>query len=211
MKESESVHRESAPDYDRQAEEWGWRPEVFFGLMWEFVQPGQTLLDAGIGTGLCSVPFHKANLKIYGMDGADDMLQICAEKNVAVELKQHDLLKTPWPYPDEFFHHIICGGVFHFFGDLQSLFSESARILKEGGTFGFTTAELKPAGQRGFAHELDDTSGTKIYHHSKNYILKLLHDNRLVPLKELVFLASVDPATLKEHFAKLYVTRKESA
>lgn len=217
MKESASTHRESAPDYDRQAEEWGWRPEVFFGLMFEYVQPGENLLDLGIGTGLCSAPFRKAGLKIFGLDGEQGMLDACARKNIAVELKRHDLQSTPYPYPDDFFHHIICGGVFHLFGRLDAIFSQAARMLKRGGTFGFNIGELKagdetedsPADQPYFARLFDEASGVKIYYHSDPYIRKLLQANHLAVQKQLVFLASFNPTTKKEYFAKLYVARKE--
>jgi len=53
------AHQESAPDYDRQAKEWGWNPEVFFGLMYQYVEPGQALLDIGIGTASVPSPFTK--------------------------------------------------------------------------------------------------------------------------------------------------------
>lgn len=115
------AHREEAQEYDRQAREWGWNPEVFFGMMWKYVQPGESLLDIGIGTGLCSQAFHKAGLRILGFDGAEEMLQICRSKNIAEELRVHDITDMPWPYADNTFDHVLAAGVFHFFGDLRPI------------------------------------------------------------------------------------------
>ncbi|TKJ39949.1 SAM-dependent methyltransferase [candidate division LCP-89 bacterium B3_LCP] len=206
------AHRESAPEYDQQAQDWGWNPEVIFGLMYEYVNSGEMLLDIGIGTGLCSVPFHRAGLKIYGVDGSSEMLEACKPKNIAAELKQHDLLKTPLPYPDEFCHHAICGGVFHFFGDLRSFFGETARILKKGGIFGFTVGPLKveedQVKENEYIQKLDEASGTSIYFHSDSYIQKLLKENDFTQLKMLEFIASINPETKEEHYCRLYVGQK---
>jgi len=56
-----------ASHYDSEAEVYNWRgPEVVFGLTYGFVNPGESVLDIGIGTGLGSVLFHKAGLRVYG-------------------------------------------------------------------------------------------------------------------------------------------------
>lgn len=71
-----------ASDYDRKAEEYDWRgPEVAFGLSYAFVSPGESVLDIGIGTGLSSVLFHKAGLRVYGMDVSPQMLEACSGKS----------------------------------------------------------------------------------------------------------------------------------
>ncbi len=44
--------------YDEEAEATGWYgPEVAFGLTYAHVQPSQSMLDIGIGTGLGSILF----------------------------------------------------------------------------------------------------------------------------------------------------------
>lgn len=61
--------------YEDEAEACGWfGPEVAFGMAYKYVQPGQSILDIGIGTGLGSVLFRKAGLKVYGMDISPKML-----------------------------------------------------------------------------------------------------------------------------------------
>lgn len=210
------THDESASDYDRQAREWGWNPEVFLGMMYEYIEPGQALLDVGIGTGLCSEPFHQAGLTIHGFDGSKEMLQVCAAKAFAIELKQHDISKIPWPYLDESFHHVISAGVFHFFGELQPIFAEMARILKPQGVYGFAVSRLTTDDlstlknpQRDFARVRDEASDAKIFKHSDAYIQRLLGDTGFALRKMLVFIGSINPETKAEHYATLFVGQKQ--
>ena len=71
------ISREFAEGYDKQSLKYGWLgPEILFGLSYEYLNPGNTMLDIGIGTGLSSIPFHKAGLKIFGVDRSDEMLKI---------------------------------------------------------------------------------------------------------------------------------------
>ena len=217
MRSGKIRSRDYAARFDRSAREMSWHPEVLFGLVWEFVQPGDILLDLGIGTGLASIPFHKAGVKIYGLDASEEMLQVCRSKNFAVELELFDLTNQPLPYPDEFFHHVISTGVFHEFGDLSSLFSETSRLLKKRGTFGFTIDELEPDDmmeytplhQGNFASKPDEEFGTYRYKHRRIYILELLKNNGFVALKEFKFLLSRDPETRREHYEKAYIAGKE--
>ena len=87
--------------YDEEAEASGWfGPEVAFGLTYKYIQPEQSLLDIGIGTGLGSVLFRKAGLKVFGMDISQDMLDACLSKGFT-DLVLHDLKMTPYPYESE--------------------------------------------------------------------------------------------------------------
>ncbi|WP_423224970.1 hypothetical protein [Candidatus Amarolinea aalborgensis] len=64
-----ALHDAYAADYDQQVQAYGCHvADVLFGLCYEYVQPGQRLLDAGIGSGLSAQLFAKAGLEIHGMD-----------------------------------------------------------------------------------------------------------------------------------------------
>ena len=93
---------------------------------------------------MSSIPFHKAGLRIFGLDGSSEVLEVCAAKNFTEELKEHDLRQFPLPYADQFFEHIVSVAVLNSFQDLTPLFKEVARILKKGGIFAFTVEEQKP-------------------------------------------------------------------
>ena len=132
-----------AAQYDESAKRYGWyAPEVLFGLVYDRIEPGEKVLDLGIGTGLSSAPFKKAGLQIHGVDGSAEMLELCASRGVATDLKQHDFLSVPLPYADNHFDHIIACGVFHLVGHLDNVVAEAARLARGAGTFVFTTEEL---------------------------------------------------------------------
>jgi SAM-dependent methyltransferase len=79
--------------YDDEAEASGWfGPEVAFGLAYTYVQPGQSILDIGIGTGLGTVLFRKARMKVCGIDVSPKMLDACRSKGFTA-LQLHDLSK----------------------------------------------------------------------------------------------------------------------
>ena len=209
------AHDREANQYDRQAGEWGWNPEVFFGLMWAYALPGKHLLDAGIGTGLCSEPFFKAGVKISGFDGSEKMLHLCREKRISDNLKVYGIEDFPWPYEDASFDIVLTGGVLHFFGNLEPIFQEARRVLKAKGVFGFTTAVL---GERDLekaelsadaphARVLDEASGVYIYKHGEAYIQRLLGTLGMSAHKKLTFLASCNPQTGVEHYNTLFVAR----
>ena len=205
------AHREDAPAYDRQALEWGWNPGVFLGMMWEHVRPGQRLLDVGIGTGLASAPFRVLGIEVHGFDGAQQMLDVCAAKGFAADLRRHDIVDLPWPYGDAAFDCAICSGVFHFFGDLGPTFGETARVLAPGGVYGFTCSNGSAPGDDepdSYARQLDEASGVKIYVHGSRYVASALDTAGFDLLNKLIFLASKNPETGVEHYGTLYVAQK---
>jgi len=139
MASEESRNNSSmAKDYDSKAEEYDWRgPEVVFGLSYAFVNPGDTVLDIGIGTGLGSALFHKAGLHVYGMDASPQMLAACGSKGFALDLTEHDLTAEPYPYETASMDHAVCLGVLNFFSDLSPVFRQVARIIRDDGVFTF--------------------------------------------------------------------------
>jgi 2-polyprenyl-3-methyl-5-hydroxy-6-metoxy-1,4-benzoquinol methylase len=79
-------HRSSPEDtaryYDQTAKATGWiAPQVAFGMLYEYVEAGQSLLDLGIGTGLSSVLFRRAGLRVSGMDADPEMIEVCRWKH----------------------------------------------------------------------------------------------------------------------------------
>jgi len=209
------AHDQEANQYDQQALEWGWNPEVFFGLMWPYALPGSRLLDVGIGTGLCSEPFFKAGVDISGFDGSEKMLRLCQHKHISNNLKKHGMEDVPWPYGNACFDLVICGGVLHFLGDLEPFLREVKRVLKPEGVFGFTTAVLQkedleaaalPA-DAPYARVLDAASGVHIYKHGEAYIQNLLGTLGMTAHKKLIFLASRNPQTGAEHYNTLFMAR----
>lgn len=209
-------HMESAREYDAESKRYEWHgPEVLFGLAFEFVGAGESLLDLGIGTGLSAIPYWKAGLSVYGIDASAEMLEVCRSKNVARELKQHDILQTPLPYPDGSFDHVVACGVFHLIEKLDPLVSETSRLLKKNGTFVFTFEKHRVGADDGFpvrpgevSKRIDEESGEEIFRHSEGYIKRLLAENGFGVLKTLEFVASIHPQTGRKVSFRGIVARK---
>jgi ubiquinone/menaquinone biosynthesis C-methylase UbiE len=133
---------EHAKNYDEKAKAASWLgSEILLQLSRQYIHPGESILDLGIGTGLTSVLFRASGLRVYGMDFSGEMLKVCKTKKIAEDLKEHDLREKPYPYADASMDHIICGGVLHIFEDLRPIFEEVSRIVRKGGTFTFTCAD----------------------------------------------------------------------
>jgi len=82
-------HGKFAKSYDAQVREYhSHGHDVLFGMTYEYVKSGDTLLDLGIGTCLSSINFAKVKLNVTGLDVSPEMLQECRKKDFAKELKQ---------------------------------------------------------------------------------------------------------------------------
>jgi predicted TPR repeat methyltransferase len=207
---------ESARQYDEQAQMTNWLgPQVVFGLAYEFVRPGETLLDVGIGSGLSSVLFHQAGLRVRGIDGSQEILEVCAAKNFTEELKLHNLRQVPLPYADHAVDHIVAIAVLNSFKDLAPLFHEFGRLMKEQGILVFTVEEQKPGQSSEYAINRVEVSelptaeaAVMLYRHPAAYIEELLAQNGFRLLRSLEFVAFRYPAENRDILFRGYVARK---
>jgi predicted TPR repeat methyltransferase len=178
-----SLHDSYAADYDNQVQACDCHiADVLFGLCFEYVKPRQCLLDLGIGSGLSAALFAKAGLEVHGMDFSPAMLEICHSKGIAVDLKQHDLLQTPWQYPTGQFDHVISCGVLHFVSDLESIFGEVSRMLRADGMFAFTTKAPSPASNES-KYEKQLAGDFEIFSHLPHYVHSLLNAHSFKRIK----------------------------
>jgi predicted TPR repeat methyltransferase len=168
-------HDAYAAEYDEQVRAYGcYLAETLFGLSYEYLQPGQRLLDLGIGSGLAAQLFAKAGLQVCGVDFSPAMLAICQFKGIATELKQHDIGQAPWPYPSGAFDHLVCCGVLHFLPELELIFAEARRVLREGGFFVFTTKSPTALVALQEKYQQETIDGLDIYSHSSGYLERLM-------------------------------------
>ena len=178
-----SQHDSYAADYDKQVCAYDCHiADLVFGLCYEFVYPGQNLLDVGTGSGLSAQPFTRAGLQVSGMDFSPAMLEICRVKGFFTDLQQHDVAVTPWPYPANHFDHLVACGVFHFIPGLDSILAEAARLLKPGGHFSFTT-RFPTADLLGEPYTRHLAGDFEVFSHSQSYIEALLKQYALTRLK----------------------------
>jgi predicted TPR repeat methyltransferase len=170
-----ALHDAYAADYDAQVQSYDCHiADLLFGLCYEFVRPGQRLLDAGIGSGLSAQLFAEAGLEVYGMDFSPAMLAICQSKGIVVDLKLHDLTQSPWPYPAASFDHVVCCGVLHFIPELDGIFDEAARVLVSGGVFAFTTRQPPGPVASLTPFERHTAGDFEIFSHTPAYVEALL-------------------------------------
>jgi predicted TPR repeat methyltransferase len=199
--------------YDEEAEATGWYgPQVVFGLTYAYVQPGQSMLDIGIGTGLGSILFLKGGLEIHGMDISPQMLDACRGKGFS-SLRLHDLSKIPYPFDSESIDHAVCTGVFNFFSDLSPVFQESHRILRKGGLFAFVvgdrTGNEAHAIEVGAEHTKSEKTVT-MYLHSAKQIAELMARYGFEPMRDLSFTVFMDRERTKSMPARSYLSRKRT-
>jgi predicted TPR repeat methyltransferase len=176
-----ALHDAYAADYDAQVRAFDCHiADLLFGLCYEYILPGQRLLDVGIGSGLAGQLFAKAGLEVHGMDFSPAMLEICRGKGFAADLLLHDLTQTPWPYSNGRFDHLACCGVFHFIAEFEAIFAEARRVLSPGGVLAFTTRQ--PNSQTS-TYESQTVGDFDIFSHSQGLIENLFRQYGFKRLK----------------------------
>lgn len=204
--------REMAEGYDGAARAIGWEgPSHVFGCMERFLRQGQTLIDIGIGTGLGSEPFFKAGLHIVGMDLSDTMLGVCRKKGFATRLVRHDLTVVPYPFGDGSFDHAISTGVFQFFPDLDRVFKEVARIMREDGRFAFVTGDRSPEEPFEIIAGPEQTGmdeSVTMYLHTPGQITRGLESAGFMLEESEEFMIWMEETRSKRFPARVYLARK---
>lgn len=213
MAHDDTPDSESFADaYDSKAEGCNWRgPEVAFGLAYESVSHGDSILDIGIGTGLSSVLFHKAGLRVFGVDRSADMLDACRQKDFATDLRQHDLMTEPYPYDSASMDHAICIAVLDFFRDMSSVFREVARILHDRGAFVFAVTDRQPGQSIDYTANRDSgqpDSAMTFYRRSEKEIHELLRQHSFERLKFVGFSVFMNPDGTDPLDMKAYLARR---
>jgi len=198
--------------YDQQAESTAWRgPEIIFGLLCRHVEPGETILDIGIGTGLGSVPFDKAGLRVYGMDTSKELLDGVRAKGIAQSIQLHDMTTVPYPYEDAFFDHAVCVGVLQFFANVGPVFLEAGRVLRDRGMFAFTVVERMPDEQASFTAGSEHTESDRevsMYRHRPAEVVAHLGAAGFAVLAELEFAAFMDAGRTSRMPMRAYVAQR---
>jgi predicted TPR repeat methyltransferase len=198
--------------YDQQAEATAWRgPDVIFGLLFGYAEPGETILDIGVGTGLSSALFDKAGLRVHGMDASTDMLEGARSKGIAESLLLHDMTSVPYPYEDASFDHAVCVGVLQFLAGVEAVFREAGRMLRDGGMFAFTVVERMPDEPATFTAGGDHTESGKevlMHKHRKDEVIAHLGAAGFAVHADLEFAAFMDAARSARMPMRAYVAQR---
>ena len=107
------------------------------GLIARRKHPGESVLDAGCGTGNYSIHLAQAGFQVTGVDSASGMIRIAREKiagqaDLPVSFERISL-SAPLRFPDASFDHIVIVSVLQLVGDPLSTLRELTRVLKPEG------------------------------------------------------------------------------
>ena len=95
-----------------------------------------SILELGSGTGKNTVFFAEIGARVHTLDFSEGMIQKAKEKVKAgnVRFEMADLTKH-WSCKDDAYDLISCNLVLEHIEDLLHIFSETARVLNDGGVF----------------------------------------------------------------------------
>lgn len=99
------------------------------------------IADIGIGTGLLAQQLYNSMpCRIAGLDFSEDMMAVCAAKDVTELLLKCDAGKDHWPLVDGDFDMVVSAGLAEYLTVpmLQHFLTESARVVQQKGYLVFT-------------------------------------------------------------------------
>lgn len=132
----------------------------------------ENVLDLGCGTGLAGLEIAAMSQRMVGVDLSSNMLDKARQRNIYHGLYQSDLLSHMRQEKAQSYDLIISADVFVYFGKLDEVMHEIARLLRPGGLVAFTAETLE---LEGFEYRLNSTGR---YAHSERYLKKLALDHR---------------------------------
>lgn len=155
-----------APAFDRQLRSLGYRvPEDLAEMLLPVLPRRVDILDLGCGTGLCGLAFASRKGRLVGVDLSEKMLQQARARGVYDEIVVAEVADFASRCASSSFDLVIAADVFVYFGSLDAIFSQVARLLRPGGTFAFSTEE---ANERDFV-----LRSTGRYAHAEAYVRRL--------------------------------------
>lgn len=147
-------------------------PQICVDTFLTFCPPdGKDVLDVGAGTGLLAKLICERGYKarnFHGMDLSPQMLHHLVQKGIYNDVKMHDMMKFPWPFPSNSYDGLMCNGVLIYVDD-PSCLDEFIRVMKPGGicvimfrhdgypVYEEKDLELRAAGKWELVHKTPDT------------------------------------------------------
>lgn len=151
-------------------------PQACVDTFLEFCPPeGKVVLDVGAGTGLLAQMICKQGYKAKTFDGMDlspKMLEHLVKKGIYSQVKAHDMMQYPWPFPSNYYDGLMCNGVLIYVDDPECL-DEFVRVMKPGGIcvimfrhdgypdYKKKDEELRAAGKWELVHKTPDSRNFK--------------------------------------------------
>ncbi|HQW12348.1 MAG TPA: class I SAM-dependent methyltransferase [Saprospiraceae bacterium] len=97
------------------------------------MEPGQTLLDVGCGTGYFSNMAYQQGIEVTGMDACEKFIEQANKRNPAIKFLRGEMEELPFP-EDTF--DAVCGfNSFQYAADMKNALLQAKKVLKNGGKF----------------------------------------------------------------------------
>ena len=128
------------------------------------------ILELGVGTGLCGPGLRDVAAHLTGVDISSTMLEEAVKvvdnkgKKIYDALIKREALEFVKDSPDNGYDIVLSAGMFSYLGDLDAIFEQSKRILKNNGLFAFTADVLE--GGDGYQFDPKDAR----FHFAKSYL-----------------------------------------
>jgi len=121
-------------DYDKTHEVvLGWNPAKYVSLVQQYAPKSASILDAGCGTGRLAEGLREAGHEgpIDGFDVSEEMVKVCAGRNVFQKAYVHDMYQK-FPCDDGEYDLVMTTAALMFV-EKKGLMSEFVRCIKPGG------------------------------------------------------------------------------
>lgn len=102
------------------------------GFLLESVAAGDRVLDVGCGEGWFASELLRAEVRVVGIDVAEEPLRRARERDPALEVRLVDA-DGPWPFEDVSFDVVWAGETIEHVADTAGWLSEVRRVLRPGG------------------------------------------------------------------------------
>ncbi len=121
------------------------------------IVPGRidhVILELGCGTGLCGPGVRDFASHLTGIDLSQKMLEEAVllqdnnDKKIYDALIKREAVEFLKDSQNSSYDVVMSAGMFSYIGDLEAVFTESARVLKGGGFFAFTADHMEGEGYR---------------------------------------------------------------
>ena len=99
------------------------------------------ILDLGCGTGQCGLALAKHKASLTGVDLSEKMLQQAGRLGIYDQLHVAEVHAFLRARAGQCYDAVISADVFIYIGALEDVFRETARVLRPGGWFAFSTEE----------------------------------------------------------------------